>query len=162
MSNLSEQYLGRVTEHLVLEGYRQWCSGIITGDYSHWEQLRVLYALKLGQSSACLAVEALAEFTKTLGLCTRCSLQTSPVGCQFLCRDEVFVLGLIAGIQHGEETTVALCLDGLVSPSRYHEVLSVAEILATTLRALDKVLLPVPADAIKAILAKKLSSPTLH
>jgi len=162
MSTATEQYLTRVSEKLVLEGYRRWSSGIITGDYSHWENVWNMYAVSLGAQEGRLALDALTQFTKTLGLCAICPLKTSPVGCHHLCRDEVFILGLLSGIQHEDETTITLCLDGLTCPSRCDEVLTAAEILATTLRALDKVLLPVPAHTIKAILAENLSSPTLQ
>ena len=157
-----EQYLGRTCEQLVLEGYRQWSSGIITGDYSHWEQTWNMYAKKLGTKDGRLALDALTQFTKTLGLCAICPLKTSPIGCHHLCRDEVFILGLLSGIQHDDEIAITLCLDGLTCTSRCEEVLTAAEILATTLRALDKVLLPVPAHTIKAILTENLSSPTLQ
>ena len=162
MNASPEQYLTRPSEHLVLEGYRQWSSGIITGDYSHWERVWNMFAAKLGAKQGRLALDALTQFTKTLGLCAVCPLKTSPIGCHHLCRDEVFILGLLSGIQHDDETAITLCLDGLTCPSRCIEVLIAAEILATTLQTLDKVLLPVPAHTIKAILTENLSSPTLQ
>ncbi len=162
MSCSSERYLHRPSEYLVLEGYRHWSSGVITGNYSHWESAWNLFAVKLGVEEGRLALNALTKFTKTLGLCATCPLKTSPIGCNSLCRDEVLILGLLSGIQHGEETTVTLCLDGLTCPSRCEEVLIAAETLATTFRSLGKLLMPVPARTIKAILTENLSSPTLQ
>ncbi len=155
-------YLNRPGERLLLEGYRHWSCGIISGNFTHWEEAWNLYAVKLGVREGRLALDALTKFTKTLGLCALCPLRTSPVGCAHLCRDEVMILGLLSGIQHDEQTTIALCLDGLVCPSRSEEVLVAAQVLATTFRSLDKILLPVPSTTIKAILAEELSSTTLH
>ena len=158
----SQDYLARPCEYLVLEGYRHWSSGIITGNHLHWQNAWNLYAVKLGTEEGRLALNALTKFAKTLGLCATCPLKTSPIGCNHLCRDEVLILGLLSGLQHGEDTTVTLCLDGLTCPSRCEEVLIAAEALATTFRSLGKLLLPVPARTIKAILTENLSSPTLH
>lgn len=160
--NSSHQYLERSGEHLVLEGYRYWSSGVITGDYSHWDKAWNLYAVRLGTKEGKIALDALTKFTKTLGLCAACPLKTSPVGCQHLCRDEVMILGLLSGIQHDEQTTITLCLDGLVCPKRCEEVLIAAEVLAITLRSLGKILLPVPPEVIKAILTDYVSTSTLQ
>lgn len=162
MTCSATQYLNRDSEFLVLEGYRQWSAGIITGNHAHWENAWNMFAVRLGAKEGRLALDALTAFTKTLGLCAVCPLKTSPVGYNSLCRDEVFILGLIAGIQHDDKTTITLCLDGLTCPSRCDEVLSAAEILATTLRVMDKSLLPVPAQTIKAILTDTISSTTLQ
>lgn len=163
--NINQQhpYLNRPGEHLVLEGYRHWTTGIICGEPAvYWKKTWNLYAEKLGASEGRLALSALSRFVRTLGHCAGCPLKTSPVGCQYLCRDEVMILGLLSGLQHNEETTIALCLDGLVCPKRCEEVLLAAEILATTLRTLGKTLLPVPSGTIKAILTDSVSTHTLQ
>ncbi|MEM7214161.1 MAG: hypothetical protein AAF423_01365 [Pseudomonadota bacterium] len=162
MSHTARHYLGRPSEHLVLEGYRLWSSGIINGDYSKWENAWNLFANKLGINEGRLALDALTNFTKTLGLCAACPLKTSPVGCVSLCRDEVLILGLLSGIQHDDQTAIMLCLDALTCPSRCEEVLHAAEILATTLRTVEKSLLPVPANTIKFILTQNVSTNTLQ
>ncbi|MEM9279536.1 MAG: hypothetical protein AAGA76_13260 [Pseudomonadota bacterium] len=162
MTCTGQQYLGRPSEHLVLEGYRLWSSGIITGDYSNWDSAWNLFAVKLGVKEGRLALNALTRFTKTLGLCAACPLKTSPVGCYSLCRDEVLILGLLSGIQHDDETVITLCLDALACPKRCEEVLLAAEFFATIMRTLNKLLLPVPANTIKAILTENISTSTLH
>ena len=157
-----QKYQNRASEHLILEGYRRWSSGIITGDYTHWQDVWNMYAVSLGAREGRIALDALVRFTKTLGLCAACPLKTSPVGCYSLCRDEVLILGLVSGIQHDEKTAITLCLDGLTCPTRCGEVLDAAEILAVTLRAMDKTLLPIPARTIKAILTENISTDTLQ
>ncbi|MEL7428494.1 MAG: hypothetical protein AAFN43_00710 [Pseudomonadota bacterium] len=109
-----------------------------------------------------MAFEALMTFTQTLGLCANCPLRTSPVGCPSLCRDEVMVLGLLSGIQHDEQTTIMLCLDGLVKPARCEEALVAAETLASIMNTLGKKLMPVPSATIRAILTENNSTPTLQ
>ncbi|MEM9332035.1 MAG: hypothetical protein AAGA53_11960 [Pseudomonadota bacterium] len=160
--NSTNPYLVRPGEHLVLEGYRYWSCGIITGDYSHWERAWNMYSVILGTKEGKLALDALTKFTKTLLLCASCPLKTSPIGCQNLCRDEVMILGLLSGIQHDEKTTITLCLDSLSCPNRCEEVLFAAEVLATTFHSIGKILLPVPSGTIKAIMAEELSTDTLQ
>ncbi|MEM8650744.1 MAG: hypothetical protein AAGF54_09470 [Pseudomonadota bacterium] len=162
MTHSADPYLTRPGEHLVLEGYRYWSTGIITGDYGHWEEAWNLFAVQLGTKDGRLALDALTKFTKTLGLSSVAPLRTSPVGCCHLCKDEVLILGLLSGIQHDDQTALTLCLDGLSCPKRCEEVLHSAESLATILRTLGKVLLPVPAGTIKAILTENISTTTLQ
>lgn len=162
MSQEPSTYLKRDAEHLVLEGYRFWSSGIICGDLAHWDAAASLFQDEMGISEGPLALEALKEFAKTLGLCAHCPLKTSPVGCKFLCRDEVMILGLLAGLQHGEDTTVALCLDALAPQYRHLKILNAAETLATVLRTFGKALLPVPGGTIKSIITENLSSSSIH
>jgi len=162
MNITPEQYLSLPCEHLVLEGYRSWSTGIRTGNYDYWANAWNLFAVKLGTKEGRLALNALTQFTKTLGLCAACPLKTNPIGSHSLCIDEVMILGLISGIQHCDETTISLCLDGLSCPTRCDEVLNSAEILATTLHSLEKTLFPVPANTIKAIITENLSSQTLQ
>ncbi|MEM7289734.1 MAG: hypothetical protein AAF412_05090 [Pseudomonadota bacterium] len=162
MNCRAAQYLARDGEHLVLEGYRRWCSGVITGNHSHWKIAEQTFTTRLGKQEAGLALDALRKFTQTLGCCASCPLKTSPAGCQSLCRDEVMILGLLSGIQHGEQTTIFLCLDALVGQNSNQQVLIPAEMLATVLHTLGKTLLPVPSGTIRAILTEKNSTPTLQ
>lgn len=162
MHSTSHDYLKQASEHLILEGYRSWSKGIITGDKSCWNDTWNMFATKLGAQSGRLALDALSNFTKTLRICATCPLKSSPAGCDFVCRDEVLILGLLAGIQHGDETAITLCLDELSCPNRCDEVLTSAEVLAVTLRSLDRTLMLIPAQTIKAILTDGVSTQTLH
>ena len=162
MPELQDPYLSRRSEQLVLEGYRFWSSGIITGDERFLQRAWDLFSRNLGMAEGQLALDALTKFTRTLGLCATCPLKTNHIGCPHLCRDEVLILGLLAGIQHNCETTIILCLDELSCPSRCQEVIEAAEIFATTLKTLGRTLVPVPAGAIKSILSGAANKATLH
>ena len=162
MTSQIESYLNQPCEHLVLEGYRLWSKGIIKGDISCLNDTWNMFAIQLGSQSGRLALDALSNFIKTLGLCAICPLQSSPAGCDFICRHEVLILGLLAGIQHDDETAIMLCLNELSCTSRCSEVLTSAEILAVTMRSLEKMLRPIPTKTIRAILTDGVSTQTLQ
>ncbi len=158
----TEDYLKQPCEYLVLEGYRLWSKGIIKRDISCLNDTWNMFASQLGSRSGRLALDALSSFIKTLGLCSTYPLQSGPTGCDFVCRHEVLILGLLAGIQHDDETTVVLCLSELTCTNRSAEVLTAAEILAVTLRSLEKPLRPIPIKALRAILTDGVSTQTLQ
>lgn len=162
MTSPTEDYLKQPCEYLVLEGYRSWSKGIIKGDISCLNDTWNMFAVQLGSKSGRLALDALSSFIKTLGLCAACPLQRSPSGCDFICRHEVLILGLLAGIQHDDETAVMICLNELSCTNRCVEVLTSAEILAVTLRSLEKTLRPIPTQTIRAILTDGVSTQTLQ
>ena len=162
MGTQAQAYLDRVSEQLILDGYRSWSKGLITGNVSLWNDVWNMFAVQLGTRNGKLALDALSNFTRTLERCSSCPRKTNHAGCNFLVRDEVLILGLISGIQHDDETTIAICLDELSCPSRCDEILIAAEILAVTFRGLERVLLPIPASTIKAILADGVSTATLQ
>jgi len=162
MDSAPHDYLKQPSAYLVLEGYRSWSKGIITGDISCWNDAWNMFAVKLGLQNGRLALDALSNFTKTLGICASCPLKSSPAGCNFVCRDEILILSLIAGIQHDDETVITLCIDELSCPNRYVEVLTSAEMLAVTLRSLDNILMPIPTQTIRAILTNGVSTETLQ
>ncbi|MEM7215178.1 MAG: hypothetical protein AAF423_06510 [Pseudomonadota bacterium] len=89
-------------------------------------------------------------------------IRTYPTGCEFICRDEAVFLGLIAGIQNGNATTVALCLDYLCCPSCVQQSRQTAENLVACLSRCKKYLLPVPANVIRDILTRGITTPSLH
>lgn len=162
MAFSTEDYLKQPCEYLVLEGYRSWSKGIIKGDISCLNDTLNMFASQLGSRSGRLALDALSSFIKTLGLCSTCPLQSSPTGCDFVCRHEILILGLLAGIQHDDETAIMLCLNELSCTNRSAEVLTSAEILAVTLRNLDRALRPIPTKTIRAILTDGVSTQTLQ
>lgn len=162
MMQIEKFYKNRPSEYFVLEGYRHWSAGVVTGDYSYWEIVRDLFEFKLGDSDGQLVLGAVTRFAKAMGLFSVCPLQSSHVGCHSMCRDEVLMLGLVSGIQHEDETAIALCLDALVQPQRFEEVVCAATVLSSTLSSLEKHLLPVPTRTIRAILTGSLSTNTLH
>ena len=99
-------YFARPAERLVLEGYRHWAAGKATGDQRSWENAVDLYLDILGHRGSKTAIFALSEFIGALGRCAGCPLRTFEVGSPHVCRDEIMVMGLIAGIQNHDEKAV--------------------------------------------------------
>ncbi|MAZ19228.1 MAG: hypothetical protein CL535_23250 [Ahrensia sp.] len=147
-------YLARPAERLVLEGYRHWTCGFATGDGMSWRSATELYEDILGGHGSATAVQALSDFVSTLGRCATCPLKTFASGSSHICRDEVLVMGLIAGIQNDDEEATALCLSELSCETRCDEVVLAAGAFALVLRGLDKHLLPIPASVLHDILAR--------
>ena len=90
-------------------------------------------------------------------------------GSSHICRDEVLVMGLIAGIQNNDEEAASLCLTELSCATRCDEVALAAGSFALVLRGLDKHLLPIPASVLRDILARShpawrdtQPNPTIH
>ena len=147
-------YLARPAERLVLEGYRHWTCGFATGDGMSWRSATELYEDILGGHGSATAVQALSDFVSTLGRCATCPLKTFASGSSHICRDEVLVMGLIAGIQNDDEEATALCLSELSCETRCDEVALAAGAFALVLRGLDKHLIPIPASVLHDILAR--------
>ncbi|WP_370321534.1 hypothetical protein [Oricola sp.] len=147
-------YLARPAERLVLEGYRHWTCGFATGDGMSWRSATELYQDILGGHGSATAVQALSDFVSTLGRCATCPLKTFASGSSHICRDEVLVMGLIAGIQNDDEEATALCLSELSCETRCDEVALAAGAFALVLRGLDKHLIPIPASVLRDILAR--------
>lgn len=164
----SAAYFARPPERLVLEGYRHWTFGVATGSRDPWQHAAGLYHEILGERGQ-TAVHALSEFVLTLGRCATCPLRTFASGSHHVCRDEVLVMGLIAGIQNDDSAAAELCLTELSCATRCDEVALAAGSFALVLRGLDKTLLPIPAHVVRDILARSSATlraaqttPTLH
>lgn len=147
-------YFARPAERLVLEGYRHWTYGFATGDGMSWRSATDLYRDILGGDGSAAAVQALSDFVSTLGRCANCPLKTFASGSSHICRDEILVMGLIAGIQNNDEEATALCLAELSCATRCEEVALAAGSFGLVLRGLDKSLLPIPAPLLRDILAR--------
>lgn len=148
------RYLARPPERLVLEGYRHWTLGYVTGSPSPWQGARTLYRELLSKDDVQPAITALADFVATLGLCASCPLKMFACGSRHLCRDESLVMGLIAGIQNRDDAATELCLTALTCPPRYQDVAMAAGTFAFVLNAVNKVLMPIPASVVRDILAR--------
>lgn len=144
----SSGYFERAPEKLVLEGYRCWTRGYVMQSTEPWTQAQLLYRGLLGSRNGTRAIVALAGFVKTLGLCATCSLCIFDSGSRFICRDEVLVMGLIAGIQNCDEPTIEACLQRLCRPQRSGEAAMAAGGFALSLKSMGKVMRPIPAHVI--------------
>lgn len=166
----SAAYFARPPERLVLEGYRRWTGGAATGDVREgWQSVVELYRDILGDRSSLVAVRTLSDFVSTLGRCATCPLRTFETGSHHICRDEVLVMGLIAGIQNHDDEAARLCLTGLACETRCDEVAMAAGSFALVLRGLNMTLLPIPAPVVRDIIKRARPiwrgdepAPTLH
>lgn len=154
-------YFERPPEKLVLEGYRRWMAGFETGSVTPWEMTFTLYTGMLGAAEGRRALAELSHFVRTLRQCAACPLRSFPFGAHHICRDECLTLGLIAGIQHGDEETALTCLRHMACPGRGGEIGEAAGGFADTLAALRQILLPIPRHAIDDILSRTTRA-TIH
>jgi len=157
-----EMKAGASTEHLLIDGYRAWSKGNSLQDARYWEHGWNLFAVALGEKDARLAMDALSGFVRILDKCAGCPLKTNILGSSGISRDEVLMLGLIAGLQHEDETSIMLCLNELSCPSRCSDVLTAAEILAVTFKSMDKKLRPIPALTLMAVMSEGISDYVVH
>lgn len=154
LSGSQHNYLARPPEKLVLEGYRYWTAGFDTGSIQPWELAFDLYNEILGPDDAGLAVTALSGFVRTLKKCATCPLRSFPFQSQQLCVEEYLTMGLLAGIQNGDDAA-QLCLQHLSCPQRCHQVEAAAQVFGKTLLSLNQRLLPVPCHVITDVLNRQ-------
>ena len=159
------RYLRREPENLVVNGYRNWILGMVEKDVAHWEQVWNSHARSLGPGPARIAIDGLQELVRTLGACATCPLRFHRPDTGHLCRDECLILGLIAGLQHGDEDAAWQSAAGLSCATKCGQVMAASGTYAFSLKHADRVLLPVPAAAIRDIelqSAQQSASTTLH
>ena len=147
-------YFERHAERLVLDGARLWQLGNRTGEARHFRNARRLYHDILGQMRATPVLGELAVFVAALGRCASCPLKAHMPGENHVTSDEVLLLGLIAGVQHGDDPLVGTCLDGLTCPARCDELAHSAARFAVTLRAHGHLLRPIPVAAVHDVLIR--------
>ncbi|MEM7069296.1 MAG: hypothetical protein AAF478_10470 [Pseudomonadota bacterium] len=148
---LNTDYLQRQPERLVIEGYRRWTTGFVTGSIVPWEMARELYSEILGEQDAGLALNNLSQYVRTLRRCATCPLRSFPHNSSHMCMEECLTIGLIAGLQH-EDDTAAICLHHIACQQMCDEVKNAALEFANTLRDFGQVLLPVPTLVVNDIL----------
>ncbi len=119
-----------------------------------WTQAQILYRVLLGDEAGERAIIALARSVSTLGQCAPCPLKVFDSGSRFICRDETLVMGLIAGIQNGDEPAVHFCLDTLCRRDLRDRAAMSAGAFALTLKALDYTMLRIPAYVVERIVAR--------
>lgn len=170
--NTEHPYLTRPPERLVLEGYRHWTKSVVTSSPAPMDDASDLYRQLLEPRFARPAFVAMADFVHTLGLCAKCPLHMFATNTPNICTDETMILGLIAGIQNGDDEAVELSLDTLSCATRCDEVAMAAGSFALILKGASKTLMPIPASVLTTILdyqrkraARQTGSftpPTLH
>jgi hypothetical protein len=149
---VAHRYLSRPPERLVLEGYRHWTKSVITQSPVPMDEAGDLYRTILGAQFARPAFVAMADFLHTLGMCAKCPLHMFATNTPNICTDETMILGLISGIQNGDEASVELCLSALSCPTRCDEVVMAAGSFALILKGAAKILMPIPPEVLTSIL----------
>lgn len=151
MTCQASEYLSRPPEMLVVQGYRHCSNPCPAHGKRAREQARELYLNILGKKAGPVLFREMRAFVETLSLCAACPLKAFPADENHLCRDEAFLLGLIAGIQHADHAAARMCLDQLTCRSRCEEMATAAATLALTLRSYDQKLLPIPLQVVEAM-----------
>lgn len=144
-------YLQRPAEHLVLHGYRCWTRGIALSSRTPLIEAEALYGDLLGARTGRAALDALAEFVATTGLCARCPLRMLRPGTPALCRDEAMVLGLMSGLQNGNDAATRFCTIALADDRGAGQVGAAAMTYAMMLKASGRTLLPVPVEVLRGV-----------
>lgn len=147
-------YFERPPEKLVLQGFRFWTRGTVLASTKPWTEAQLLYRGLLGDEDGEHAIIALARFVRILGQCAFCPLKVFHSDARFICRDEILVMALIAGIQNVDEPAVHLCLEKLCHPDRRDTSVMAAGGFALTLKALDYTMLPIPAHVVERIMSR--------
>lgn len=142
---------------MVLEAMRCWSRGNLTGKCRHHEQARRLFRAQFGDIQGEAVIEGLAGFIAVIGRCAVCPLREQ--GAAGATDAEVLLLGLIAGIQLGDDRSVERCLDALTCPSRCEEVAHAAAVFAITLRVFGRTLSPASLRAADAVMHRR---PMMH
>lgn len=158
----NDPYFQRSPEKLVLEGYRQLMAGFETGSIAPWELTWALYEEILGSRQGAQAMGELSIFVRSLRKCASCPLRAFPFGAQVVSREECLTLGLVAGLQHGDGETAALCASAVSCPLRSGELAAAARPLAETLSRCELTLLPIPRRAIEDIMNRATRAATVH
>lgn len=151
-SGNAARYFSRPAERLVLDGYRIWSSGLARQSNQAISELNALYSEMLGTDRHRPAALALMEFVGTLGLCATCPLHMLDVASNQICRAEILVMGLIAGIQNGDDAAAETCLRALTCEARCDRVALAAGTLAFVLKGYGKTMMPISPDDIRQML----------
>lgn len=108
-------------------------------------------------------MSGLERLIGNLGACANCPLRFLCQGSKHLCRDECLILGLVSGLQNGDEEAALLSAQFLSSSSQAPELLSAAAEFAMTLKFAGQQLLPIHAHTVDQVGGSTHAPhPTLH
>ncbi len=154
-------YFARPAERLVLDGYRSLQSARNSQRQDDFDAASKFFHSLLPARMAKSALQALVVFVSQLAACNGCPLKSFPAETHHVTRYEVLLLGLIAGVQNGDDQCVRTCLNQITCASRCEEVAFAAANFALTLRCFGQQLGPVPLEAIEDVLVRS-RSVTIH
>jgi len=138
-------YLGNGPEALAIEGYRNMLAGIVKGKTEFWDIVWDAHIRSLGETAGTHAAEALSDFVIQFGICAGCPLHHFAPGSIHICRDECFVLAMIAAAQHGEEDVLQISAQLLSSRVQPSGIIMAISQYALILKGSGKLFLPIPA-----------------
>ena len=125
-----------------------------TGSIQPWEMARNIYETSLGLGEGQKALSALSHFVRSLKQCAACPLRAFSFHSHHLCFEECLTLGLIAGLQHGDDT-VDMCLSHLACLSSCNVISESAFLFSATLREINQVLLPIPKHVLEDVTTRQ-------
>jgi hypothetical protein len=143
--------LSRQPERLVVEGFRYWLNGYITGSVDCWELGWDLYAREVGPRDARRLLGDLSFWVRETRRAAGRPLACFPYACQCLCRDECLALALVAARQNGDADTARLAARHLAPDGEPEPAEAAAGTFAAALDAVHQRLLPVPAHVVEEI-----------
>lgn len=155
-----QTYLDRKGERLVVQGFRHWLSGYEFGDVACWEQAWSLFTEELGAVNAGVLVSHLHDWVKAMREKSAEPIRCLTCQCRYLCREECLCVGMIAALQHGDESSAALCAGTLVG-GQADEVIATGRQFAALLMDNGARLLEVPPHVIVSIISGERQSATL-
>lgn len=137
-------WVQRPAERLVLDGYRHWAEHQARSACGILHTRPDLYQTALGRRVGRLAMAAWRDFVQALDLCAACPLRSMAAGSGGICADEVLIIGLVAGIQNGDQAATETCLRRLTCASGCETVALAAGNFALVLKSVGMTLQPVP------------------
>lgn len=159
----ASRILARQPESLVVGGYRGWLHFASERNAAHLREVRSDYVRHLGEHAGVAAMSGLERLIGNLGACANCPLRFLCQGSKHLCREECLMLGLVSGLQNGDEDAALLSAQFLSSPGQAPELLSAAAEFAMTLKFAGQQLLPIHAHTVGQFGgATRAPQPTLH
>lgn len=155
---LAQHYLRHPPERLALDGYRHWLQGRQECDEKCFNSVRDNLNEAIGFGLARFASEGLNLMVTQLDACSHCPLRFLKPATNDLCREEAFVLGLIASIQNGNEYTAWRCATQLTCQRLSGLLIGAAGQYAIPLKVGGQSLMPFPNEIL--VLLEKRQHPT--
>src|SRR5690606_16772501 len=100
------------------------------------------YSEQLGVAGAQTVMSGLATWVRSIEASASRGIRTAPLGCSRFCRDERAAIAMIAASQHSACPALRSCAFALLGCSMIDGVVESADLLASRLKSLDKVLSP--------------------
>ncbi|SER15076.1 hypothetical protein SAMN05216548_11225 [Faunimonas pinastri] len=141
----------RVPERLVLQGFRLWTAGYVSGDLKQWDDVWTIYTEALGGVRARPLVEHLAQWVASIRAWSVGPIRCFPGSCPHICRDECFALATISASQNEDLDCLAAAMGSLVDPEGIEQTMRLTVAYAEAMKENGLRLMPVPCCVIQEI-----------